>query len=68
MRGRKKDVFYRHGYTSIFLDGKWLKATPAFNNEFCERFRLQPPDFKGPFPSVDDLMNVKSWMRRSLKS
>ncbi|MCP4625184.1 MAG: transglutaminase family protein [bacterium] len=41
------DVFYWHGYTSIYLDGTWLKATPAFNIELCRKFRLKPLDFDG---------------------
>jgi transglutaminase-like putative cysteine protease len=43
----KTDVFAWHGYTSIYLDGVWIKATPAFNIELCERFRLKPLDFDG---------------------
>jgi transglutaminase-like putative cysteine protease len=48
----KTDIFYWHGYTSIFLDGKWLKATPAFNIELCEKFRLKPLDFDGYGDSI----------------
>src|SRR5262249_54552169 len=33
-------VFYWHGYTSILLEGRWRKATPAFNIELCRKFRL----------------------------
>ena len=29
------DLFVYHGYTDFFLDGKWVKATPAFNKELC---------------------------------
>jgi len=43
----KTDVFNWHGYTSIYLNGKWVKATPAFNIELCEKFRLKPLDFNG---------------------
>lgn len=46
-RYMKTDVFYWHGYTSIYVDGRWLKATPAFNIELCEKFRLKPLDFDG---------------------
>ena len=46
-RYMKTDVFYWHGYTSIYLDGRWLKATPAFNIELCEKLRLKPLDFDG---------------------
>jgi transglutaminase-like putative cysteine protease len=48
----KTDVFFWHGYTSIYLDGAWLKATPAFNIELCERFRLKPLEFDGRGDSI----------------
>ena len=41
------DVFYFHGYTSIYLNRKWVKATPAFNIELCEKFGLCPLEFNG---------------------
>lgn len=41
------DVFYFHGYTSIYLNDKWVKATPAFNIELCEKFGLHPLEFDG---------------------
>lgn len=43
----KTDVFYYHGYTSIYLEEKWVKATPAFNIELCEKFGLHPLEFNG---------------------
>ena len=36
------DVFYWHGYTAILIGGTWVKATPAFNIELCEKFRIKP--------------------------
>jgi transglutaminase-like putative cysteine protease len=41
------DVFHWHGYTSVYLDGKWVKATSAFNLELCEKFGLLPLEFNG---------------------
>lgn len=41
------DVFYFHGYTSLYLEGQWVKATPAFNIELCEKFGLRPLEFNG---------------------
>jgi transglutaminase-like putative cysteine protease len=41
------DLFYWHGYTALYLDGRWIKATPAFNIELCDRFRLRPLEFNG---------------------
>ncbi|SFA75274.1 Transglutaminase-like superfamily protein [Nocardioides alpinus] len=41
------DLFVYHGYCSVHLDGRWLKATPAFDVELCERFDVPPVDFDG---------------------
>ncbi|WP_439520589.1 transglutaminase-like domain-containing protein [Hydrogenophaga sp.] len=46
------DVFVWHGYTSIWLDGAWRKATPAFNIELCEKFGLLPLEFDGSHDSL----------------
>ena len=46
------DIFYYHGYTSILLDGRWVKATPAFNLSLCEKFNLKPLDFDGTEDSI----------------
>lgn len=48
----KTDVFVWHGYTDIWLDGQWLKATPAFNIELCDRFGLLPLVFDGRADSI----------------
>lgn len=41
------DIFYYHGYTELWLNGRWVKATPAFNIELCERFGVQALEFDG---------------------
>lgn len=41
------DLFVYHGYSALFLEGKWVKATPTFNRELCERFGILPLDFDG---------------------
>ncbi len=46
-RSMHTDVFYFHGYTTFFLEGRWVKATPAFNIELCEKFALRPLEFNG---------------------
>ena len=48
----KTDVFLWHGYASVYLEGQWVKATPAFNIELCERFRLKPLEFDGTGDSL----------------
>ena len=46
------DVFIWHGYTDLWLDGRWVKATPAFNIELCDKFGLLPLDFDGEHDSI----------------
>jgi transglutaminase-like putative cysteine protease len=46
------DEFIWHGYTDIWLDGAWRKATPAFNVQLCERFGLLPLEFDGVNDSI----------------
>jgi len=46
------DLFIWHGYTDIWIDGAWRKATPAFNLSLCERFGLLPLEFNGHDDSI----------------
>jgi len=46
------DVFYYHGYTDVWLDGHWVKATPAFNKELTDRFGLKPLDWDAVGDSI----------------
>lgn len=48
----KTDLFIWHGYADIWLDGQWVKATPAFNLSLCERFGLLPLEFDGCSDSI----------------
>jgi transglutaminase-like putative cysteine protease len=41
------NLFVYHGFTELFLEGKWVKATPAFNRELCERHGVAPLEFNG---------------------
>jgi hypothetical protein len=41
------DIFAWHSYADIWLNGKWVKATPAFNISMCEKFGLKPLAFDG---------------------
>jgi len=46
------DLFVYHGFTEVELEGKWVKATPAFNVELCRRFRVKPLEFDGREDSI----------------
>ncbi len=41
------DVFAWHGYVELYVGGRWVKATPAFNRSLCERFGVDPLEFDG---------------------
>ena len=46
------DLFAWHGYVEAWLDGRWVKATPAFNLALCEKFGVKPLEFDGVTDSV----------------
>ncbi|SEK33221.1 Transglutaminase-like superfamily protein [Aquimarina amphilecti] len=41
-----------HGMINVYLDGKWLKASPAFNKALCEKCNVAPLEFDGENDSV----------------
>jgi len=43
----KTDIMAYHTYVELFLDGRWVKATPSFDIGFCQKFGLVPVDFDG---------------------
>lgn len=55
----KTDLFFWHGYTSIYLNDKWVKATPAFNIELCEKFSIKPLEFDGRSDSIYHPFDLK---------
>jgi transglutaminase-like putative cysteine protease len=53
------DLFVYHGFVEFYLDGKWVKATPAFNKELCERHRVAPLEFNGREDSIFQPYNLE---------
>jgi transglutaminase-like putative cysteine protease len=43
----KSDIFIWHSYTDLYIDGRWVKATPVFDQVLCERVGLKPLEFDG---------------------
>ncbi|MDT8906427.1 Transglutaminase-like superfamily protein [Pseudomonas sp. NFACC32-1] len=48
----RSDVFAMHGYTELYLNDRWVKATPAFNQGLCELFDVAPLEFDGRHDSI----------------
>lgn len=46
------DLFIWHGFAEIFLDGQWVKATPVFNIELCQKFGLHALEWDGRHDSL----------------
>ncbi|MFZ5963419.1 transglutaminase-like domain-containing protein [Thalassococcus sp. BH17M4-6] len=41
------NVFHYHVLVSLQLDGKWIKATPVFNQRLCQLYGMSPLEFDG---------------------
>ena len=41
------NIFPSHGYAELYLNGKWVKATAAFDLKMCEANRIFPVEFDG---------------------
>ena len=54
--GRLRDLaggnLFFHGLTSVWLDGRWIKATPVFNKTLCRLYRMAPLEFDGTADSI----------------
>jgi transglutaminase-like putative cysteine protease len=46
------DLFIWHSFTELYLGGRWVKATPAFNLSLCQRFGVHPLEFDGRHDSL----------------
>jgi transglutaminase-like putative cysteine protease len=52
------DLFIYHGFVEFFLEGRWVRATPAFNQELCHRHRVPPLEFNGREDSIFQAYNL----------
>ncbi len=41
------NVMKYHGYALLYLNDKWLKATPSFDIELCQEHKFIPVEFDG---------------------
>lgn len=46
------NVLSPHGMVDVFLEGKWVKSTPAFNKELCAKCQVTPLEFDGQTDAV----------------
>ncbi|WP_250656188.1 transglutaminase-like domain-containing protein [Alkalimarinus coralli] len=48
----RSDIFRMHGYIELYLNGQWVKATPAFNARLCRLMKVEPLAFDGVNDSI----------------
>ena len=53
------NMFVYHGYSELWLNNAWVKATPAFNLEMCNKFDLKPVEFDASTHAVFHERNKK---------
>jgi len=41
-----------HGMVNVYLNGKWLKLSPAFNKSLCRMCNVEPLEFDGENDSI----------------
>lgn len=41
-----------HGYVSLYIEGKWVKCTPAFDTKICRLSQVAPLEFDGENDSL----------------
>jgi transglutaminase-like putative cysteine protease len=39
------NVLVFHGFAEVYVNGRWIKSTPVFNKELCERLNVAPLEF-----------------------
>ena len=54
------DLFVYHGFVEFYLEGKWVKATPAFNRELCWRHGVDPLEFNGREDALFQAFNLRN--------
>ncbi len=52
LRALGTNIFAFHGYVELEVDGRRVKATPAFDRRLCQWFRVDPLEFDGEHDAV----------------
>ncbi len=55
----ESEVFFYHAYTELFIENKWVKATPAFTAKICRVSGVEPLEFDGKNDSIFQQFDIK---------
>ncbi len=62
---RGTNIFPYHGLTDLYVKGRWVKATPTYDLEYCRKAGIAPVEFDGqsdallPLSTLDGKTNVE---------
>lgn len=48
----KSNILTPHGYVEVWSGHRWVKCTPAFNRQLCEKLNVAPLEFDGENDSI----------------
>lgn len=48
----KREEIVFHGFVSLYINGKWIKCTPAFDKRICKISNVTPLDWNGEDDSL----------------
>jgi transglutaminase-like putative cysteine protease len=48
----KSEIFAWHGFTEFYLEGHWVRCTPAFDSALCRKFGVAALEFDGRTDSL----------------
>jgi len=54
------DLFVYHGFVECYIEGRWVKATPAFNIDLCRKHHVPPLEFNGREDSLFQAYNLQN--------
>jgi transglutaminase-like putative cysteine protease len=62
---RGSNVFPFHGLTDLYIEGRWIKATPTYDIGYCRKAGIAPVEFDGrsdallPLCTLDGRLNIE---------
>lgn len=62
---RGSNIFPYHGLADLLIDGRWVKATPTYDVQYCKKVGIAPVEFDGrkdallPLLTLDGKPNIE---------
>jgi transglutaminase-like putative cysteine protease len=53
---RGSNIFTYHGLTDLYITGRWVKATPTYDRQYCKKMGIAPVRFDGEHDAMLPLL------------